>query len=60
MGDVIPHDIVAAYRARRTMLATAPKTEPGDSFRHIADIVRECVIRVAETKIENWRRSSHG
>lgn len=58
MADIIPVDIVAAYRARRTMLAVTPKTEPGDSFRHIADIVRDCVIKVADTKIENWRRSN--
>jgi len=58
MGDVIPNDVVAAYRVRRAMLAVAPKTEPGDSFRHIGDIVRDCVLKVADTKIENWRRSN--
>lgn len=58
MSNVIPSNVVAAYRARRAMLAVPPKTEPGDSFRHIGDIVRECVIKVANTKIENWRRSN--
>lgn len=59
MATVIPAEVVAAYRTRRAMLAVQPKTEPGDSFRHIADIVRDCVIKIADTTIENWRRS-HG
>lgn len=58
MSNVIPSNVVAAYRARRAMLAVEPKVEPKEGYRHIGDLVREVIIGIADTTIENWRRSN--
>lgn len=58
MSNVIPSNVVAAYRARRAMLAVEPKVDPKEGYRHIADLVREVIIGIADTTIENWRRSN--
>ena len=59
-GNVIPKEVVAAYRARRAMLAATPITQPEDGFRHIADVVRDVILTRADAVIENWQRRSHG
>lgn len=58
MSNVIPSNVVAAYRARRAMLSVEPKVDPKEGYRHIADVVREVIIGIADTTIENWRRSN--
>jgi len=58
MDNVIPSNVVAAYRARRAMMAVKPKIDPSEGYHHIGDLVREVIIGIAQTTIENWRRSN--
>lgn len=69
MADIVPSNVVAAYRARKAMYARTPALPPvsgddgdGDYYciRPIGDWARACVLATADAVIERWRSVTHG
>lgn len=68
MADIVPSNVVAAYRVRKAMSARPLTPEPvsGDDgegdycIRPIGDLARACVLATADAVIERWRSGTHG
>lgn len=60
MVDIVPSNVVAAYRVRRKLLSQRPAGDPAETFRPLGDVLRDVILECAETAIHDWRDRRHG